>query len=123
MSFLSFIKRKFCYTYSFEWLLYFIIEVSLIVFFVVSCYNLDQFVRLHKKDTNIRNGLNIAVECTLVLVGLYLFFVSNKKIESDGFVKLSQLQVCFFSHIAPFLVVTGITSMVTTSKIIENSNP
>ena len=105
----------FCYKkFSFEWLLYFIIELLLIVFFCISCYNADRLIKLGDEDTNIRNGLNVAIECVVIFIGIYLGFIWYRK-------DVSKLQLCFFGHISPFLILTGITALSATAKRIEKT--
>ncbi len=102
------LKELFCYDpkFSWEWLLYFIIEISLIVFFVVSCYNVSK----KEEDTEIKFGLNLAIECAVLFIGMFLLYI----VYNGG--KLSKLKLCFFKHISPFLVVTAITAMISTVK-------
>lgn len=105
----------FCYTkFSYEWLLYFMIELLLIAFFCVSCYNADRLIRLKDDDTSIRDGLNIAIECVIIFIGVYLGVICYKKNVSD-------LQLCFFGHISPFLILTGITALSATAKRIAQT--
>jgi hypothetical protein len=108
-------EEFFCFKkFSIEWLLYFIIELSLIAFFIVSCYNADKLIRYKNEETEIRNGLNIAIECVIIFVGFYigmLWYIGLKHI--------SKLQICFCGHIAPFLVLTGLAALSATIKRIE----
>jgi hypothetical protein len=103
-----------CYEYSVEWILYLIIELSLIIFFIISCYNADRLIQFKNDDSAIRNGLNIAIECIIIFVGIYLGVIWYKG-------SVSKLQLCFFGHIAPFLILTGFAALSTTAKRIEQN--
>ena len=108
------IANFFCFNgFSKEWLLYFIIELALIAFFIVSCYNADQLIKFKNEDIQIRNGLNIAIECVIIFIGIYLGFIWYKG-------NISKLQICFFGHISPFLILTGLAALSATSKRIIN---
>ena len=97
-----------------EWSIYFIIELALITFFIVSCYNADRLIRFHDEDVDIRNGLNIAMEIVIIFIGIYLLVIWKTG-------NISELQVCFCCHIGIFLLMTGIATMAATSKRIEKS--
>jgi uncharacterized membrane protein YidH (DUF202 family) len=97
-----------------EWSIYLIIELALIAFLIVSCYNADRLIRFHDEDTNIRNGLNIAMEIVIIFIGIYLLVIWKTG-------SISKLQICFCCHIGIFLLMTGIATMAATSKTIEKS--
>jgi D-alanyl-lipoteichoic acid acyltransferase DltB (MBOAT superfamily) len=113
------IAQIFCYEPSKEWVLYLIIELALIAFFVVSCYNANRLIKFKDNDAAIRNGLNIAIECVIIFVGCYLGFIWYKITYRKG--SVSKLQSCFFGHIAPFLVLTGLAALSATAKRIEQA--
>lgn len=105
--------KIFCFDkFTIEWLIYCIIELALVAFFIVSCYNADRLIKYKDEDINIRNGLNISIECVIIFIGLFLGYLSYNK-------NVSKLQLCFFSHISPFLVLTGITALSSTIKRIN----
>lgn len=116
---MNFIKKILCFdtitTFTPESLLYFSIELILIIFFIISCYNTDRLIRFKDEDVNLRNGITIAVESVVIFIGLFLFYIWHRN------KKLSQLQMCFFGHIAPFLILNGIFALIGTIKRIENS--
>lgn len=104
----------FCFKeFSGEWMLYFTIELALIAFFIVSCYNADRLIKLKNEDSQIRNGLNIAIECVIIFIGFYLLLIWHKG-------NISKLQLCFFGHISPFLILTGFAALSATTKRIMN---
>jgi len=108
-------KDFFCYKgLTSEWVIYLVVELAFIVFFIISCYNADKLNRLHEDDISLKYGLNVAIECTVVFIGLYLGFIWYTG-------RVSTLQVCFCGHIAPFLIVTGITALITTAKRIQTA--
>jgi hypothetical protein len=96
-----------------EWLLYFLIELALISFFIVSIYNVSQ-VYTHNSANELKEGLHIANACVLIFIG---FFVGM--IYYNG--KISKLQICFCGHITPFLILTGIAVVVSVSKQMESN--
>lgn len=112
------VKNFFCFDYSVEWVFYFIIEIALIAFLIISIYNTNKLVKFHEEDNSLKEGLNIAIECTVILVGIYLGFIWWKVYIKKN--KLSTLQACFCGHISPFLIITGITTMIATSKRISH---
>ncbi len=98
--------------FSIEWTIYFIVILALIIFFIISCYNADRLIRLHDEDVDIKHGVNIAIECTLIFIGCFLFMIWYKE-------KISKLQLCFCGHISIFLILTGIAAISATSKLIN----
>jgi hypothetical protein len=112
---IKFIKNFICFSeFSWEWLWYFIIILALIAFFIVSCYNADRLIRFHDEDTDIRDGLNVAIECVIILVGFCLFAIWRQR-------EITKLQLCFCGHISIFLILTGAAAMAATSKRIEQA--
>ncbi len=95
-----------------EYILYSSIEIMFFIFFIISCYTTDRLNRFHQEDPDLRYGLNVAIECTVIFIGLYLGFIWK-----NG--KVSKLQLQFCAHICPFLIITGITTLIATSKRIE----
>ena len=115
------LKKIFCFDkYSHEWLIYFIIELALLSFFVVSCYSADKLISQHQEDISLKYGLNIAIECVVVCVGIFLGLLFYNKIYLSK--DMSKLQACFCGHISPFLIITGITALIATSHRINNQN-
>ncbi len=98
-----------------EWIVYFIIILALIAFFIISCYNADRLIRFHDEDTDVKNGVNIAIECVIIFTGFFLFMIWYKG-------EISKLQLCFCGHVSIFLILTGIASMSATSKRISGMN-
>ena len=111
----NFLSQFFCYEFSAEWVLYLVIILLLISFFIVSCYNANKLITLHDEDIDIRNGVNIAIECVIIFVGFYLFVLWYKQ-------SVTHLQLCFCGHISIFLILTGAAAMATTAKHIEQRN-
>lgn len=95
-----------------EWVIYFIIEIAFVVFFVMSCYNADILYRFNNENIDLRHGLDIAIEFSIVIIGIFILYIWNVG-------KITDLQICFCSHIAPFLIITGITAIISTSKRIK----
>ena len=107
---------SFCYTkFSIEWLVYFTIELILISFFIISIYNVIRFEVYHDEDLSLRNSLNLAIECMIIFIGFFIFYITKNK----G--KVTELQQCFCKHLSPFLILTGITAIVATSRRLKNS--
>ena len=86
----------------------------MIAFFCVSCYNADRLIKYHDEDINIRNWLNLATECIIVFVGFYIGYICYKK-------DITKLQICFFGHISPFLILSGLAAISSTTKRIINN--
>ena len=103
------LKELFCYKFTPEWLLYFTIEIALIAFFIVSIYNIVRLNEPHVDDPQLKYGLNIAIECVVIIIGIFLGGIWWKN-------KITNLQLCFCGHLSPFLIITGIAAIVATSK-------
>jgi len=110
MNFLLILKKATCYYPSAEWFVYLIVIISLFSFFIVSCYNAYKLFKYGDEDTNIRDGLHIAMECVIIFVGIYFMTLKNK---------ITKLQLCFCSHVGLFLLFTGITTMIATARALE----
>jgi hypothetical protein len=100
--------------FSFEWIVYFIIILMLIAFFIVSCYNANRLIEFHEVDIDVKNGVNIAIECVIIFTGFFLGMIW----KNNG---ISKLQLCFCFHVSLFLILTGISALIATSKRIEKS--
>jgi hypothetical protein len=98
---------------SIEWFIYFMIELLLISLFILSVYNVIKFDEYHQQDILLKDIMNITVECILIIIGLFMIKIIYTK-------KINDLQICFCRHIAPFLILTGITTIINTSKKIQH---
>ncbi len=109
----SYFSKFFCTNeFSLEWFVYFIIILALISFFIISCYNIDKLVRFHNEDVALKNGVNIAIECVVIFIGIFLFVIWYRG-------KITKLQLCFCGHVSIFLILTGIAALSATSKRIQ----
>jgi len=110
--FISNIVRFFCFERNIKCTVYASIIFLLIILFCISCYNTDRLIRFHEDDTDIKFGVNIAIECILILAGIFLLMIFFRN-------KFDKFDICFCGHIAIFLILTGITTMISTAKRIE----
>jgi len=111
----NFLSGFFCFEkLSPEWILYLIIIIILIIFFGISCYNADRLIRFNDNDTDIRIGVNVAIECIIIFIGFYLLMIWKQG-------TISKLQTCFCGHIAIFLILTGAAAIAATAKYIEQN--
>jgi hypothetical protein len=114
----DFFKKIVCYGHinknnKIEWFIYFIIVLILFTFIAISVYNIVKLYEFHEDNILLKYGLNIAIECMLIFIGFFIFRI----ISAKG--RLSNLQLCFCYHVAPFLIITGITAVISTSKRVE----
>lgn len=98
-----------------ELFIYKIVALTLVVFFIISVYNLVQLKVENNPETYLRLSLDIAIECMVIFIGFFVAIIFfNKKVNKN--------QIWFCKHVFLFLIFTGITALIATSKKIESIN-
>ncbi len=95
--------------------LYIFIEILLIVLFIASIYDVIMLHVYEHNDKILRAILNICISSVLIFFGL---FVSVKMWKNT---KITEIQKSFIKHCCPFLIVTGITMIIISSKYLEDT--
>jgi len=97
-----------------EWIFFTTIEIILLVFFIISIINLANLKERGLDDKLLRTSVNIGIECIIIIIGFFMFTIYRNK----GI--MSQVQIRFCLHLFPFLVLTGITALISSSHVLEN---
>jgi hypothetical protein len=95
---------------NFMFFLYIIIQAALIIFFVISIINIILLHTHGKDDERLRSIQSIGVGTICIFIGVFSFYKLYRKSP------LTQDEIDFLKACAPFLVVTGISSIIVSSK-------
>ncbi len=96
----------------FEQIVYLLIELVMIIFAVISFYNLINMTKYHNDDQILRTTHDIGIACILIFIGFFLI-----KLRKQGKITSEQSSFCLHSFI--FLVPASIISIISNSKRLE----
>jgi len=101
---------------SFESLTYLFLKILLVIFFVISIYNLVELKVYNKDDAILRSVQAIGIGLVLFFIGCFVFYKCYYK------KKLTKIQISFMEHCSPFLAITGLSTVAVYSKKLEDVN-